>query len=157
MSTIAQMSDLCAVMKRAKPLHVVAEARGPLLEDFTNRLQQRRASLASNSIHHKLVTSDVLPTEELAAGFMAQCGMQPKLSVILKVRSHAPSHLESLGLTHCQRNLLLSDHAHINCIYLKHVTDMIRLVLDQTFWLVVMPTSMCIAFMHLLRECAGTV
>ena len=85
MSTFAQMSDLCAMMDRRRPLHIVAEARGPLLEDFTERLQQRRASLA-DGVQDKYLTSDILPTEEMSAGFMAQCGMQPKLSYILKVR-----------------------------------------------------------------------
>jgi hypothetical protein len=86
MSTFAQMSDLCALMGRTEPLHIVAEARGALLEDFTTRLSQRRASLAAPG-QGKLVTSDILPTEELSAGFMAQCGMQPQLSYILKARA----------------------------------------------------------------------
>lgn len=34
----------------------------------------------------RLLTADVLPTEEMAAGFMAQCAMQPQLAAILHVR-----------------------------------------------------------------------
>jgi hypothetical protein len=81
MSTFAQMSDLCSTMERSRPLHIVAEARGPLLEDFTEKIHDLR----SHDARSKLVTSDVLPTEEMTAGFMAQCAMQPQLSSILKV------------------------------------------------------------------------
>jgi hypothetical protein len=80
MSTFAQMTDLCKGMDRAKPLHIVAEARGPLLENFTDRLHGRKGTQTAH-----LLTSDILPTEEMGAGFIAQCAMQPKLSVIIKV------------------------------------------------------------------------
>ena len=92
MSTFAQMADLCPSINRSKPLHIVAEARGPLLEGFTEKIQDLRARAAKDT---RLVTSDVLPTEEMAAGFMAQCGIQPQLSVILKARRFEPVQVRS--------------------------------------------------------------
>lgn len=80
---MAQLSDLMTTSSRRRPLHVVAEARGPLLEEFADRLkalQKRRSSTE----HWQLLTTDVLPTEQLVAGVIAQCGMQPELCNILK-------------------------------------------------------------------------
>ena len=81
MSTFAQMTDLCRTMGRKQPLHIVAEARGPLLENFTHKLHDRQSRQSS-----RVLSSDILPTEEMAAGFIAQCAMQPQLSTITKVR-----------------------------------------------------------------------
>lgn len=81
--SMAQLSDMMTTSPRRQPLHVVAEARGPLLEELADRLttiQKRRAS----ADHWRLLTTDVLPTEELVAGVIAQCGIQPELSGILK-------------------------------------------------------------------------
>ena len=39
LSTFAQMTDLCLDKDAAKPVHVVAEARGPLLEGFADKIQ----------------------------------------------------------------------------------------------------------------------
>lgn len=81
--SVAQLSDLMAASTRRKPLHVVAEARGPLLEEFADRLKalQKRKSATE---HRQLLTTDVLPTEQLVAGVIAQCGMQPELCNVLK-------------------------------------------------------------------------
>jgi hypothetical protein len=79
MSTYAQLTDLCKGLDRAKPLHVVAEARSPLLENFTSRLHDQAEQPVMP------LTYDILPTEEMSAGFIAQCAMQPKLSIIIKV------------------------------------------------------------------------
>jgi hypothetical protein len=95
MSTFAQMADLCASNPRKRALHVAAEARGPLLDTFTSRLQRRAAVGASESawaavrtsVRGRALTSDILPTEELAAGFLAQCGMQPTLAQVAKART----------------------------------------------------------------------
>lgn len=80
---MAQLSDLMTTSPRRQPLHVVAEARGPLLEEFTDRLKalQKRKSATE---HWQLLTTDILPTEQLLAGVIAQCGMQPELSNVLK-------------------------------------------------------------------------
>lgn len=80
---MAQLSDLMTASPRRQPLHVVAEARGPLLEEFADRLKalQKRKSATE---HWQLLTTDVLPTEQLVAGVIAQCGMQPELSGVLK-------------------------------------------------------------------------
>ena len=92
MSTFAQMADLCAATPRRRALHVVAEARGPLLDTFTARLQRRggttdsKWSLVRARLPGRALTSDILPMEELAAGFIAQCGMQPVLAHVVKVR-----------------------------------------------------------------------
>eukprot|EP00892_Ulva_mutabilis_P008060 jgi/Ulvmu1/5626/UM023_0165.1 len=81
--SVAQLSDLVATCARRRPLHVVAEARGPLLGEFADRLQalQKRQSVSED---WQLLTTDVLPTEQLVAGVVAQCGMQPELSTVLK-------------------------------------------------------------------------
>ena len=84
MSAVAQLSDLCASAKRTMPLHIVAKARGPLLEKFTTRLQRRRASLAGRD-SPVILSTDILPMEELDGGFIAQCSMQPKLASVVKV------------------------------------------------------------------------
>eukprot|EP00892_Ulva_mutabilis_P008063 jgi/Ulvmu1/5629/UM023_0168.1 len=83
--SMAQLSDLMTTSPRRQPLHVVAEARGPLLEEFAERLKmlQKRRSATE---HWQLLTTDVLPTEELVAGVIAQSGMQPEVSGVLKVR-----------------------------------------------------------------------
>lgn len=94
---MAQLSDLMTTSPRRQPLHVVAEARGPLLEEFSERLKslQKRRSATE---HWQLLTTDVLPTEELVAGVIAQSGMQPEVSNVLRV-CHACSQprLPSLG------------------------------------------------------------
>lgn len=81
--SIAQLSDLVTTSDRKQPLHVVAEGRGPLLEEFADRLkalQQRKSATEQR----QLLTTDILPTEQLVAGVIAQCGMQPELSNVLK-------------------------------------------------------------------------
>ena len=86
------MLDLCAGARRARPLHIVAEARGPALEGFTRQLCRQRATAAGpaagskGAVARRLVTWDILATEELAAGFISQCAVEPKLSGFLTVR-----------------------------------------------------------------------
>lgn len=97
MSTFAQLADLCAATPRKRGLHVVAEARGPLLDTFTTRLQRcggatdSKWAVVRRALPGRALTSDILPTEELAAGFIAQCGMQPVLAHVVKVRRELPT------------------------------------------------------------------
>ena len=102
MSTFAQMADLCPSGHREKPLHIVAEARGPLLEGF---IQKIRDMGIRHPEKQRFVTADVLPTEDMAAGFMAQCGMDPQLSPILKVPDTLPhAAMMSAAAAHCACN-----------------------------------------------------
>jgi hypothetical protein len=67
LTSVAQAADLMAPVQRAKPLHIVAESRGPLLEEFADRLHILRAQ-GSTTDQGTLLTTDVLPTEDLCAG-----------------------------------------------------------------------------------------
>lgn len=57
-----------APVKRSKPLHVVADSRGSMLEEFVDRLHIRRTK-GSQAPDTMLLTTDILPTERLSAGF----------------------------------------------------------------------------------------
>lgn len=60
-----------APLQRSRPLHVVADSRGPLLHEFVERLhvlRAERANTESGKQPRMLLTTDILPTEDLTAG-----------------------------------------------------------------------------------------
>ena len=65
---MAQAADLMAPLLREKPLHVVADSRGPLLHEFVERLHLVRARTSDLKHERVLLTTDILPTEDLTAG-----------------------------------------------------------------------------------------
>lgn len=67
LTSVAQAADLMAPLRRFKPLHVVADSRGPLLHEFVERLHILRARTGGGA-ERVLLTTDILPTEDLTAG-----------------------------------------------------------------------------------------
>lgn len=108
--SVAQLSDLVATSPRKTALHVVAEARGPLLKEFADRLKALQKTTSGN---RQLLTTDMLPTEQLVAGVIAQCGMQPELSGVLKelfdVDDAAVITCNPLKYMHCDEEVILGD------------------------------------------------
>lgn len=68
LTSVAQAADIMAPLQRAKPLHVVADSRGPLLHEFVERLHVLRAATSDLQHERVLLTTDILPTEDLTAG-----------------------------------------------------------------------------------------
>jgi hypothetical protein len=68
LTSVAQVADIMAGVKRVKPLHVVADCRGSGLEECVDRLHDRRAKAAGFDTGKMLLTTDVLPIERLSAG-----------------------------------------------------------------------------------------
>ena len=69
LTSVAQVADLMAPLKRSKPLHVVADSRRGMLEEFADRLHMLRAAgAAADEPGKMLLTTDILPTETLSAG-----------------------------------------------------------------------------------------
>lgn len=84
LSSITQLSDICSDLpERTEPLHVVASARGPLLENFAEHLQAVTAR-RSDASGVRLLTTDIMQTDALVAGILTQCAVQPKLAPVLK-------------------------------------------------------------------------
>lgn len=73
LTSVAQVADSIAPVKRTKPLNVVADSRGLNLEEFVDRLHTRRAKTSSLDPDKMLLTTDILPTEALSAGVQSCC------------------------------------------------------------------------------------
>lgn len=78
---MAQAADLMAPLHRAKPLHVVADSRGPLLHEFVERLHVLRARTSDPQRQRVLLTTDILPTEDLTAGVPTDSALQGPPSI----------------------------------------------------------------------------
>lgn len=68
LTSVAQVADIMVPVKRTKPLHVVADSRGSMNEQFVDRLHALRAASASLESNKMLLTTDILPTERMSAG-----------------------------------------------------------------------------------------
>jgi hypothetical protein len=65
---VAQAADLMAPLQRSKPLHVVADSRGPSLHEFVERLHLLRAETSDLKHDKVLLTTDILPVKDYTAG-----------------------------------------------------------------------------------------
>eukprot|EP01025_Chloroclados_australasicus_P028936 TRINITY_DN2872_c0_g1_i1.p1 TRINITY_DN2872_c0_g1~~TRINITY_DN2872_c0_g1_i1.p1 ORF type:complete len:296 (+),score=44.91 TRINITY_DN2872_c0_g1_i1:95-889(+) len=64
------------------PLHVVASSRGALLEGFADKLSDLESYNRSSGMPY--ITTGILARDEMKAGYMAQCGIQPQLQPVLQ-------------------------------------------------------------------------
>lgn len=88
LTSVAQVTDIIAPVKRTKPLHVVADSRGFMLEQFADRLHMLRAQASLDASPDArggmLLTTDILPTETLSAGTHPQVvAIPPGVSAII--------------------------------------------------------------------------